>query len=50
MLDAPFRPEAADAGPGAGRRLLARARAGITMLLPEGIDGFCCGTPGPPRE
>jgi D-lactate dehydrogenase len=42
-----FGPEGADAdAAGATAALLALCeRAGVTLIVPEGIDGLCCGTP-----
>jgi len=41
-----FGPETDDEAGGATAALLALCeRAGVTLLVPEGIDGLCCGTP-----
>lgn len=41
-----FGPEGADGGGGATAAFLSLCeRAGVTLLVPEGIDSLCCGTP-----
>jgi len=41
-----FGPEGGDAGGGATAAFLTLCeRAGVTLLVPEGIDSLCCGTP-----